>query len=146
MSNTKSEEILLVISDMQNGGTQKIVRELFLYWKNNGYKIKIITFDKKFGSYNKSIKKFSVSSLVNPPHKICGIASTLYLFCIAAQIPTVPGRFFTTCFLYLNFYNNKKPIKTASDFQARSKIYNSSIDSWKNYEKYLNKYFTKLKN
>lgn len=61
MSNTKSEEILLVISDMQNGGTQKIVRELFLYWKNNGYKIKIITFDKKFGSYNKSIKKFSFS-------------------------------------------------------------------------------------
>ena len=57
MSNTKSEEILLVISDMQNGGTQKNVRELFLYWKNNGYKIKIITFDKKFGSYNKSIKK-----------------------------------------------------------------------------------------
>ena len=46
----------------------------------------------------------------------------------------------------LNFYNNKKPIKTASDFQARSKIYNSSIDSWKNYEKYLNEYFTKLKN
>ena len=28
----------------------------------------------------KSIKKFSVSSLSNPPHKICGMASTLYLF------------------------------------------------------------------
>ena len=46
----------------------------------------------------------------------------------------------------LNFHNNKRPIKTASAVQARSKIYNSSIDSWKNYEKYLNKYFTKLKN
>ena len=34
----------------------------------------------------------------------------------------------------LNFHNNKSRIKTASDVQARSKIYNSSIDSWKNYE------------
>ena len=46
----------------------------------------------------------------------------------------------------LNFYNNKRPIKTASDVQARSRIYTSSIDSWKNYEKYLSKYFIKLKN
>ena len=46
----------------------------------------------------------------------------------------------------LKFYNNKRPIKTASDLQARSKIFNTSIDSWKNYEKYLNEYFVKLKN
>ena len=46
----------------------------------------------------------------------------------------------------LTFYNNKRPIKTASDIQARKKIYNTSIDSWKNYEKYLNDYFVKLKN
>ena len=45
----------------------------------------------------------------------------------------------------LSFYNNKRPIKTASDVQARNKIYKSSVDSWKNYEKYLSKYFTKLK-
>ena len=46
----------------------------------------------------------------------------------------------------LKFYNNKRPIKTASDTQARNKIYNTSIDSWKNYEKYFNKYFIKLRN
>ena len=46
----------------------------------------------------------------------------------------------------LNFYKNKRPIKTASDTQARSKIYNTSIDSWKNYEKFLKEYFVKLKN
>ena len=46
----------------------------------------------------------------------------------------------------LNFHNNKRRIKTASDVQARSKIYNSSIDSWKNYEKYLSNYFLKLRN
>ena len=45
----------------------------------------------------------------------------------------------------LNFYNNKRQIKTASDTQARNKIYSSSINSWKNYEKYLNEYFTKLR-
>ena len=45
----------------------------------------------------------------------------------------------------LKFYNNKRPIKTASDTQARSKIYKSSINSWKNYEEYLNKYFFKLR-
>ena len=46
----------------------------------------------------------------------------------------------------LNFHNNKRPIKTASDTQARTKIYKSSINSWRNYEKYLNEYFIKLKN
>ena len=46
----------------------------------------------------------------------------------------------------LKFYDNKRPIKTASSTQARSKIYKSSINSWKNYEKYLNEYLVKLKN
>ena len=46
----------------------------------------------------------------------------------------------------LNFHNNKRPIQTASDTQARKKIYKSSINSWKNYEKYLKKYLAKLKN
>ena len=46
----------------------------------------------------------------------------------------------------LEFYNNKRAINTASDIQARNKIYNSSIDSWKKYEKHLKKYFVKLNN
>ena len=45
----------------------------------------------------------------------------------------------------LNFHNNNRPIRTASDTQARSKIYNTSIDSWKHYKKYLEKYFVDLK-
>ena len=48
--------------------------------------------------------------------------------------------------LILKFYNNKRAIKTASDTQARKQIYKSSVDSWKNYEKYLIKYFNKLEN
>ena len=46
----------------------------------------------------------------------------------------------------LKFYNNKRPIKTASDVQARKKIYKSSVDSWKNYEKCLEEFFQKLPN
>ena len=46
----------------------------------------------------------------------------------------------------LKFYDNRRAIKTASDIQARNKIYNSSIDSWKKYEKHLKKYFVKLNN
>tara|TARA_Y100000590_G_scaffold469324_1_gene656174 strand:- start:7077 stop:8645 length:1569 start_codon:yes stop_codon:yes gene_type:complete len=46
----------------------------------------------------------------------------------------------------LNFYKNKRPIRTASDVQARSKIYKTSIGSWKNYEKHLKKTFLKLDN
>tara|TARA_Y100000590_G_scaffold246568_1_gene277041 strand:+ start:4803 stop:6371 length:1569 start_codon:yes stop_codon:yes gene_type:complete len=46
----------------------------------------------------------------------------------------------------LKFYNNKRPIKTASDIQARNKIFNSSINSWKNYEKHLKKYMDQIKN
>ena len=45
----------------------------------------------------------------------------------------------------LSFYNNKRPIKTASDTQARNKIYRTSVDSWKNYEIHLSEYFVKLK-
>ena len=45
----------------------------------------------------------------------------------------------------LYYYKNKRPIKTASDYQARSKIYSSSIDSWKNYKRYLKDHFIKLK-
>tara|TARA_B100000700_G_scaffold309512_1_gene388758 strand:- start:209 stop:1732 length:1524 start_codon:yes stop_codon:yes gene_type:complete len=45
----------------------------------------------------------------------------------------------------LKFYNNKRPIKTSSDTQARSKIYSTSINSWEKYEKNLNKYLKKLK-
>ena len=44
----------------------------------------------------------------------------------------------------LHFHNNKRAVKTASDVQARSKIYTSSIDSWKKYEIHLSKYFQKL--
>ena len=44
----------------------------------------------------------------------------------------------------LKFYENKRPIKTASDTQARKKIYKSSINAWKNYEIYLKDFFKKI--
>ena len=44
----------------------------------------------------------------------------------------------------VKFYNNKRQIKTASDTQARKKIYSNSINSWKNYKKYFEKDFIKL--
>ena len=46
----------------------------------------------------------------------------------------------------LNSHNNKRIVKTASDVQARNKIYSTSVDLWMNYEKYLQKHFSKLKN
>ena len=59
---------------------------------------------------------------------------------IAKLLDTTIYRFQT----YLNFYNNKRPIKTASDIQARNKIFKSSMNSWEKYEKYLKDYFKKL--
>ena len=44
----------------------------------------------------------------------------------------------------LKYYNNKRMIKTASDTQARKKIYKTSVNSWKKYGKELNKFFGKL--
>ena len=44
----------------------------------------------------------------------------------------------------IEFYNNKRPIKTASNTQARAKIYKSSIDSWKNYSHNLKDFFKEL--
>jgi len=44
----------------------------------------------------------------------------------------------------LEFYKNKRIVKTASDTQVRNKIYKSSIQSWKKYEQYFKEDFDKL--
>ena len=44
----------------------------------------------------------------------------------------------------VKFYKNKRPIKTASYAQARKKLYKTSVNSWKNYNKYLENFFKKL--
>ena len=44
----------------------------------------------------------------------------------------------------LDFSKNKRAIKTASDTQARKKVYKSSINLWKNYEKYLKTFYKTL--
>ena len=46
----------------------------------------------------------------------------------------------------IKFYDNKRTVKTASDTQVRNKIFKSSVDSWKKYEKYVKKNFSSLKN
>ena len=48
-----------------------------------------------------------------------------------------------SCF---QFHKNKRAIKTASDVQARKKIYSKSINSWKHYKKELFNSFQKLSN
>jgi len=45
----------------------------------------------------------------------------------------------------LTFYENKRPIKTASDIQVRKKIYTQSNGAWKNYDKFLKNFFGKFK-
>jgi len=44
----------------------------------------------------------------------------------------------------LDYYENKRSIKTSSIVQARKKMYTSSINSWRNYKKYFEKTFEKL--
>ena len=44
----------------------------------------------------------------------------------------------------LNFDKNKTPVTTMSIAQVRNPIYNSSINSWKNYEQYLKPLFDEL--
>ena len=46
----------------------------------------------------------------------------------------------------LDYYKNKRAVKTASDVQARNKIYNSSVYLWRKYENFLKEYFDKLPN
>lgn len=47
-----------------------------------------------------------------------------------------------SCF---DFFKNKRKVLTASTFQVREKIYASSVDSYKSYEKYFVDFFEKLK-
>ena len=44
----------------------------------------------------------------------------------------------------LEFYKTKRAIKTVSSAQARKPIYKSSHQSYKNYEKFLEEYLSKL--
>ena len=44
----------------------------------------------------------------------------------------------------LQFYKNKRSVKTASDTQIRNKIYKSSINSWKNFEPFMSNFFQSL--
>ena len=44
----------------------------------------------------------------------------------------------------MDFHKNKRAIKTVSSSQARNKIYSSSINSYKNYEKFLINLFSSL--
>ena len=37
----------------------------------------------------------------------------------------------------LEFYKNKRAVKTVSSAQVRKSFYNSSVDSYKNYERFL---------
>ena len=37
----------------------------------------------------------------------------------------------------LNFHKNKRPVKTASSFQVRQKMYQGSSEAWKNYEAHI---------
>lgn len=45
----------------------------------------------------------------------------------------------------LDFTNNDRPISTASKLQARSPIYSSSVNRWKNYEKHIQPLIKRLK-
>ena len=44
----------------------------------------------------------------------------------------------------LNYSNNKRRVLTVSSAQIRESVYNSSINSWLNYKKDLEKHFKKL--
>lgn len=44
----------------------------------------------------------------------------------------------------VKYYNNKRIINTASDIQARQKLYKSSINSWKKFETDLSPFFKKI--
>ena len=44
----------------------------------------------------------------------------------------------------INFFENKRDVRTASALQVRNKIYTSSIDQWKKYENYFSGMFQSL--
>ena len=46
----------------------------------------------------------------------------------------------------LNFHKNKRPIKTVSAVQARQPLYNKSVSSYKNFEKYMKDIFNQIDN
>ena len=51
------KKIILVISSIEKGGTQKNIIDLFNYWKKRGHDLKFITFDKNADTVNLVKKK-----------------------------------------------------------------------------------------
>ena len=51
------KKIILVISSIEKGGTQKNIIDLFNYWKKRGHDLKFITFDKNTDTVNLVKKK-----------------------------------------------------------------------------------------
>ena len=45
----------------------------------------------------------------------------------------------------LEFYKNERFVKTASSVQVRKKLYNTSVERWKNYEQQLTPLYKELK-
>ena len=45
----------------------------------------------------------------------------------------------------LEFYKNDRFVKTASSVQVRKKLYNTSVERWKNYEQQLTPLYKELK-
>ena len=91
--------------------------DLMNYWYNEFEKD--IIFDVKYEKL-----------LDNPEEKVRGLLSYLDL------------EYEDKC---LEFYKNERFVKTASSVQVRKKLYNTSVERWKNYEKQLNPLYEELK-
>ena len=52
-----NKKVFLVVSSIEKGGTQKIVLDLFNYWKEKRYDVKIITFDKNIKDIKSEVRK-----------------------------------------------------------------------------------------
>jgi len=68
--------------------------------------------------------------LDNPEEKVRGLLSYLGL------------EYEDNC---LEFYKNERFVKTASSVQVRKKLYNTSVERWKNYEQQLTPLYKELK-
>tara|TARA_B100001996_G_scaffold383065_1_gene377259 strand:- start:21246 stop:23132 length:1887 start_codon:yes stop_codon:yes gene_type:complete len=116
--------------------TKKFVADFHAFYSLDGLALSYISYnDLMHHWYNEFAENtiFDVTYeklLDNPEEKVRGLLSYLGL--------EYEGK----C---LEFYKNERFVKTASSVQVRKKLYNSSVDRWKNYKNELDPLYQKLK-
>ena len=116
--------------------TKKFVEDFHAFYSLDGIARSYISYNDLMHHWYNKLEENTIFDLTyeklldNPEEKVRGLLSYLGL------------EYEDKC---LEFYKNERFVKTASSVQVRKKLYNTSVERWKNYEQQLTPLYKELK-